>query len=106
MAETAALEGCGGSPARPAPCHYDAARDLFFRCIEERLYGAADNSMRRQSPVFPNPPIRMPADGDGDDALAVERLRKRIDDIESGRAKMTFYTLDEYMRHLDKIWSG
>lgn len=98
------MEGDGRSPVRPAPCHHDAARDLFFRCIEERLYGAADNSMRRQSPIFPNPPIRMPADDD--DARTIERLRKRIDDIESGRAKMTFYTLDECMRHLDKIWSG
>lgn len=106
MAEAAGSDGDGGSPARPAPCHYDAARDLFFRCIEERLYGAADNSMRRQNPAFPNPPISIPADGDGDDARTIERLRKRIDDIESGRAKMTYYTLDEHMRHLDKIWSG
>lgn len=44
----------------------------------------------------------MSAADDNDD---VERLRRRIDDIESGKTKMTFYTLDEHMRHLDKIWS-
>lgn len=47
----------------------------------------------------------MSAADDNDDAVAAERLRKRIDDIESGKTKMTFYTLDEHMRHLDKIWS-
>lgn len=46
----------------------------------------------------------MPAADDNDDD-DTERLRKRIEDIESGKTKMTFYTLDEYMRHLDKIWS-
>lgn len=106
MAETAGSDGGERNPAGAPPCRYDPARDLFFRCIEERLYGAADNGMRRQNPAFPNPPISIPADGDGDDARTIERLRKRIDDIESGRAKMTFYTLDEHMRHLDKIWSG
>ena len=44
----------------------------------------------------------MSAADDNDD---VERLRRRIDDIESGKTKMTFYTLGEHMRHLDKIWS-
>lgn len=34
------------------------------------------------------------------------RLRRRIDDIESGRAKMAFYTLGEHMRHLDRVWGG
>ena len=43
---------------------------------------------------------------DGGGGGDTERLRKRIDDIKSGRARMTFYTLDEYMRHLDRIWKG
>lgn len=32
-----------------------------------------------------------------------EQVEKRIMDIEMGRVKMTRYTLDEYMRHLDDI---
>lgn len=32
-----------------------------------------------------------------------EQVEKRIMDIEMGRVKMTRYTLNEYMRHLDDI---
>lgn len=35
-----------------------------------------------------------------------ERVEKRIMDIEMGRVKMTRYTLNEYMRHLDDILGG
>lgn len=51
----------------------------------------------------PNPPIRMSA---GYNGRMDEQLLKRIDDIESGRTEMKLYTLDEYMRHLDKIWGA
>ena len=67
------------------------------------LYGDMNNGARRQSHIYPNPPIHVPAADDNDNDT--ERLRKRIEDIESGKTKMAFYTLDEHMRHLDKIWS-
>ena len=77
---------------------------MFFQYMDMNFYGGIDNGAQRQSHIYPNPPIRVPADGDGEHMT--EYLRKRIDDIESGKVKMKFYTLDEYMRHLDKIWSG
>ena len=67
------------------------------------FYSCVDNGAQRQSHVYPNPPIQVPA-GDGDDDT--ERLRKLVDDIKSGKVKTTYYTLDEYVRHLDKIWGG
>ena len=35
-----------------------------------------------------------------------EQVEKRIMDIKMGRVKMTRYTPDEYMRHLDDILGG
>ena len=35
-----------------------------------------------------------------------ERVERRIMDIEAGRVKMTRYTFDEYMRHLDDVLGG
>lgn len=103
MAEALApRKGLKSSVGAPPPI-YDSAHELFFRYVEMNFYSCMDNGARRQSHVYPNPPIQVPAD-DGDDDT--ERLRKLIDDIKSGKVKTTYYTLDEYMRHLDKIWGG
>lgn len=52
--------------------------------------------------------VRAPADSDEDDdgERMTEYLKKRIADIESGGVKSKTYTLDEYMRHLDKVLGG
>lgn len=54
-------------------------------------------------PMRPSPPTRVPSGGI---ERMDEQLLKRLDDIESGRTEMKVYTLDEYMRHLDKIWGA
>ena len=40
------------------------------------------------------------------DERMTPELEKRVMDIEMGRVKMTRYTPDEYMRHLEKILDG
>ena len=40
------------------------------------------------------------------DERMTPELEKRVMDIEMGRVKMTRYTPDEYMRHLEKILGG
>lgn len=69
------------------------------------LYGGAGP----RSGVSPDPPMRAPEDsGDDDDdgEHMTEYLERRVAYLESGRAKTTTYTLDEYMRHLDEILGG
>lgn len=86
------------------PSGYDPAYAMFLQYVDMSLYGGAQ---QQQSGVFPNPPMGAPADDeDGDGEDMTEYLKRRIAYLESGRAKTTTYTFDEYMRHLDKVLGG
>ena len=85
------------------PSGYDPAYAMFLQYVDMSLYGGA----QQRSGVFPNPPMGAPADDeDGDGEDMTEYLKRRIAYLESGRAKTTTYTFDEYMRHLDKVLGG
>jgi len=76
---------------------------MFLQYVDMSLYGGA----QQQSGIFPNPPMGALADDeDGDGEHMTEYLKRRIAYLESGRAKTTTYTLDKYMRHLDRVMGG
>ena len=91
----------GNSVPGAVPSRYDSAHVMFLQYVDMSLYGGA----QRRSGVCPNPPMGALAD-DGDGEHMTEYLKRRIAYLESGRAKTTTYTFDEYMRHLDKILGG
>ena len=90
------------------PSQYDSAHRMFVQYVDMSLYGGSYGGAGLQGCVWPNPPARAPAGNDEDDdgERMTEYLRKRVADIESGRVKSKTYTLDEYMRHLDKVLGG
>lgn len=94
------LENKGYGPARGRG---DSGHKQFLRFVDATLYGGVYANTPSKGQTYPNPPIRIPRD---DGEHMTEYLRKRIDDIESGRTKMTTCTLDEYMRHLDELFGG
>lgn len=91
----------GNSAPGSVPGGYDPAHRMFLQYVDMGLYGGAWT----RSGVYPNPPMRAPEDDDDGEHMT-EYLKRRVAYLESGRAKTTTYTLDEYMRHLDEILGG
>ena len=94
--------GGDGSAPGAVPGGHDPAHRAFFQYVDTILYGGA----RTRSGACPSPPMEAPEDDDDDGEHMTEYLKRRVAYLESGRAKTTTYTLDEYMRHLDEILGG
>ena len=75
----------------------------FLQSMELNFQGTVNSRPPLQQPPTPGVPIG--AFFNKGERMTPE-LEKRVMDIEMGRVKMTRYTPDEYMRHIEEVLGG